>query len=115
MNSRKASRLHAGRLQAIALTFCAGLVFSGAVCAQSSIGEDVCQIITTLLPEVRTYQPEGARAQLVMAVADKFDYDAATLRQVIAEVDSATTASCPKEREALLDILKMETLAEALS
>lgn len=80
-----------------------------------SVAAGVCSVMVKLLPEVRTYKPEGARAQLVMAVAERFDYDAAKLRQVRAEVDAATTASCPKEREAMLGVLKMKTLAEALS
>lgn len=80
-----------------------------------SVAAGVCPILAKLVPEVRTFKPEGARAQLVMAVAGRFEYDAATLRRVKAEVDAATTASCPKDREAMLGILKMKSLAEALS
>lgn len=50
-----------------------------------------------------------------MAVAEKFDYDAAKLKQVKAEIDKVTTASCLKDREAMLGILKMKSLAEAVS
>jgi hypothetical protein len=50
-----------------------------------------------------------------MAVAEKFDYDAKTLRQVKAEIDQATTATCPKDREGMLGILKMKSLSEAVS
>ena len=115
MNSQKAGRLLlAQNACAFAVLAVAQLALPTSAHAQS-VAAGVCPIMVKLLPEVRTYKPEGARAQLVMAVAEKFDYDAAKLRQVRAEVDAATTASCPKEREAMLGVLKMKTLAEALS
>lgn len=83
--------------------------------ADSSLGTALCAVLKTLTPEVKSYKPEGARAQLVMAVAEKFDYDAAKLKQVKAEIDKVTTASCPKDREAMLGIVKMKSLAEAVS
>lgn len=83
--------------------------------ADSSIGTTLCAVLKKLTPEVKTYKPEGARAQLVMAVAEKFDYDAVKLKQVKAEIDKVTTASCPKDREAMLGIVKMKSLAEAVS
>ncbi len=115
MNSQTASRVLIGRFSALALVGSAVLATTLTVRAQSPVGAALCPIITKLLPEVRTYKPEGARAQLVMAVAEKFDYDAVKLRQVRAEADAGTTASCPKEREAILGIMKTKTLAEALS
>ena len=107
--------MHRGRWRRRALITAGLLAGSSSGMGQSQVGAAVCPILAQLLPEVRTYTPEGARAQLVMAVATQFDYDAATLRQVRAEVDAGTTASCPKEREAILGMLKMKTLAEALS
>jgi len=83
--------------------------------AESALGPSLCAVLKKLLPEVKSFKPEGARAQLVMAVAEKFNYDAKTLRQVKAEIDQATTASCPKDREAMLRILKMKSLSEAVS
>lgn len=83
--------------------------------ADSALSAPLCAVLKKLLPEVRSFKPEGARAQLVMAVAEKFDYDAKTLRQVKAEIDQATTATCPKDREGMLGILKMKSLSEAVS
>lgn len=88
---------------------------SGAHAADAALGAPLCSILKELLPEVKSYKPEGARAQLVMAVADKFDYDAVKLRQVKAEIDQATMATCPKEREAFLGVLKMPSLSDAVS
>jgi len=82
--------------------------------ADSALGAPLCAVLKKLLPEVRAFKPEGARAQLVMAVAEKFDYDAKTLRQVRAEIDQATTAACPRDRERMLGILKMKSLSEAV-
>lgn len=82
--------------------------------ADSSMGTALCDVLKKLAPEVKTYKPEGARAQLVMAVSEKFDYDAAKLKQVRAEIDKLTTASCPKDRETMLGIVKMKSLAEAV-
>jgi hypothetical protein len=76
--------------------------------ADSSLGNSLCAVLKKLVPEVKTYKPGGAGAQLVMAVSEKFDYDAAKLRQVKAEVDKATTVSCPKDCEAMFGIPKDE-------
>ncbi|MFT3820278.1 MAG: hypothetical protein QM750_22135 [Rubrivivax sp.] len=114
MNNQTAARAVTQRVCAVALLAVTQLQLASSASAQS-VAAAVCPIMVKLLPEVRTFKPEGARAQLVMAVAEKFDYDAATLRKVRAEVDAATAASCPKEREAMLDVLKKKTLAEALS
>ena len=107
-------RARAQSIFAIAVFLAAQPAFLPSANAQS-VAAGVCPVLAKLLPEVRTYKPEGARAQLVMAVAERFDYDAAKLRQVRAEVDAATTAACPREREGMLVVLKTKSLAEALS
>jgi hypothetical protein len=88
---------------------------SGLRAADSALGPPLCAVLKKVFPEVKTFKPEGARAQLVMAVAEKFDYDAVKLRQVRAEIDQATTASCARDREAMLGVLKMKSHAEAVS
>jgi hypothetical protein len=90
----------------------AGLVMP--VHAQSSLAAPLCGVLTQLLPEVKGYQPAGARAQLVMAVFDKLDGDNAKLRVAYNDIDKLTTASCPKERDAMLGIVKTKSLGEAL-
>ena len=114
MNSRQRSHSPTAQLFMVAVIALAQLGAAPLAQAQS-VAAGVCPILAKLVPEVRTFKPEGARAQLVMAVAEKFEYNAATLRRVKAEVDAATTASCPKDREAMLGFLKMKSLAEALS
>jgi hypothetical protein len=82
--------------------------------ADPALAAPLCGILKKLLPEVRGFKPEGARAQLVMAIAEKFNTEAAKLRQVKAEIDAATTAACPKEREGMLGVVRTKTLAEAV-
>ena len=82
--------------------------------ADKSLSTPLCGILKDLTPKVQTYRPEGAQAQLVMATARAFNYDPATLRRVQEEIDKVTTASCPKDREAMLAILKMQSLGEAV-
>lgn len=89
-------------------------VMAASSAAESTLGAPLCAVLKKLLPEVKSFKPEGARAQLVMAIAEKFDYDAGKLRQVKAEIDQATTAACAKERQGMLGILKMSSLAEAV-
>ncbi|MFO1311463.1 MAG: hypothetical protein U1F41_05290 [Burkholderiales bacterium] len=86
-----------------------------AFAADTALAAPICDTLKKLLPEVKTFKPEGARAQLVMALAEKFEYDGARLRRVKSDIDQVTTASCPKEREAMLSILKMKSLSEAVS
>jgi hypothetical protein len=82
--------------------------------ADKSLSTTLCSILKDLTPKVRTYRPEGAQAQLVMATAGAFNYDPATLRRVQEEIDKVTTASCPQDREAMLAILQMQSLGEAV-
>ncbi len=98
---------------AVAALGCLGAA-PAARAADQTLAAPLCEILKQLLPEVRGYKPEGARAQLVMAVAERFDYNAARLRQVRTDVDAVTTTACAKDREAMLGILKMKSLSEAL-
>lgn len=88
------------------------LVFAPCVYAAESMGPSLCAVLKELIPEVKTYQPAGAKAQLVMALAEKYETD--DLHQVWAKIDQATSASCSKERETMLGIVKTKSLAEAL-
>jgi hypothetical protein len=88
------------------------LVFPPLVHAADPMGPSLCAVIKELIPEVKTYLPEGARAQLVMALVEKYEND--ELHQAWAQIDEATSASCPAEREAMLGIVKTNSLAEAL-
>lgn len=80
--------------------------------AANSLGPSLCAVLRELIPEVKTYQPAGAKAQLVMALAEKYETD--QLHQIWAKIDQATSASCSKERETMLGIVKTKSLAEAL-
>lgn len=88
------------------------LVFTPHVYAADVLSQSLCAVLKELIPEVKTYRPEGARAQLVMVLAEKYETD--QLRQVRAQIDQATSASCPKERETMLGIVNTKSLAEAL-
>jgi hypothetical protein len=88
------------------------LVFAPHAYAADPLGPSLCTVLKELIPEVKTYRPEGARAQLVMALADKYETD--QLHQVWSKIDQVTSASCSKERETMLGIVKTKSLAEAL-
>ncbi len=87
-------------------------MFAPHVYAADSFGPSLCAVLKELIPEVKTYQPAGAKAQLVMALAEKYETD--QLHQVWPKIDQLTSASCPKERETMLGIVKTKSLAEAL-
>ena len=74
------------RLRHAATAAALALATTASPAAESALSAPLCGIVKKLLPEVRTYKPEGARAQLVMAVGEKFDYDGIKLRQVKAEI-----------------------------
>jgi hypothetical protein len=88
------------------------LVFAPHVYAADSLGPSLCAVLKELIPEVKTYRPEGAKAQFVIALAEKYEPD--ELHQVWAKIDQATSASCSKERETMLGIVKTKSLAEAI-
>ena len=88
------------------------LVSASHVYAADQFGPSLCALLKELIPEVKTYEPAGAKAQLVMALAEKYETD--QLHQVWPKIDQVTSASCPKERETMLGIVKTKSLAEAL-
>jgi hypothetical protein len=105
---------HSHRLS-LSFVFAMACMCAPAHAADPALAAPICDTLKKLVPEVRTYKPEGARAQLVMALADKFEYDGAKLRRVKADIDLVATTSCPKERDAMLQILKTKSLSEAVS
>ena len=101
----------------ISTAFClavavAVLSFVPHVYAAESMGPSLCAVLKELIPEVKTYRPEGAKAQFVIALAEKYEPD--QLHQIWAKIDQATSASCSKDRETMLGIVKTKSLAEAL-
>jgi hypothetical protein len=106
---KRSSRTNAGLSMALAISL---LALASPVSAADPTGASLCAVIKELIPQVKTYRPEGARAQMVMAFAEK--YETEQLRQVWAQIDPATSASCPKDRETMLGIVKTKSLADAL-
>ena len=74
----------------------------------------LCKVVNELAPQASQLSAIGTQAQLVMSIANAFDANAEALRQVVSEIDIVTTASCPASREALLKVLKMNSLQEAV-
>lgn len=88
------------------------LLPAGATQAAETAGQSLCALLKDLIPQVRTYRPEGARAQLVMALAEK--YEPEQLRPLWRQIDQETMATCPKDREVMLGIVNTKSLADAL-
>jgi hypothetical protein len=74
----------------------------------------LCKVINELAPQAPQLSAIGTQAQLVMAVASAFDANPEALRQVTSDIDTVAIASCPASREALLKVLKMNSLQEAV-
>ena len=111
MENKVAKSLGSGTALASALALSI-LAFAPRIHAADPLGPSLCAVLKELIPEIKTYRSEGARAQVVIALAEKYEED--ELRKVWAQIDQATTASCPKERETMLGIVKTASLAEAL-
>jgi hypothetical protein len=79
-----------------------------------SLAAPLCGVLKGVAPRTRGFEPEAARAQLVMSLGAAFDYDAARLKEVRAHIDELTSGACPKERELMLGNTKTKTLAEAV-
>ena len=74
----------------------------------------ICKVLNELAPHAPQLSAIGTQAQLVMLIASEFDANATALRQVTSEIDAIATASCPTARDALLKVLKMNSLQEAV-
>jgi hypothetical protein len=98
----------------LGVSLIAGTFLINNATAEANLADPLCSVLKELLPEVKDYMPAGARAQLVIATFEKFDGDPEALKRLRTEIDSATIAGCPKERDAMLGILKTATLAEGL-
>jgi len=89
-------------------------VASAAGSEPGSFAAPLCGVLKAVGPRTRGLEPEAARAQLVRAIAAAFDYDAARLKEVRAQIDQATLGACAKDREVVLVNTKAKTLAEAI-
>ena len=87
-----------------------------AFAADEKVSASLCEILKemNLSPEVKSYLPAGAKAQLVMATSEKFGDSPESFRDAWKSFDAVATERCPKERDAMLAVLKTKTLAEAL-
>jgi hypothetical protein len=95
--------------------FAAAALVAGAASADTgSLAAPLCGVLKGVGPRTREYEPEEARAQLVLSIAAAFDYDAAKLKQVRVQIDDVTAKACPKERDLMLGNTKTKTLAEAI-
>ncbi len=103
--------LVAATLPAIAIT----LMVPPSARAEAGLSEPICQILKRMLPEMKSYQPENARAQFVIEISEKVDYDTKNFALFKAEADKAATANCPKEREDMLSVLKLKALSETFN
>lgn len=74
----------------------------------------LCKVLNEIAPQAPSLSAVGTQAQLVMAVASAFDANPDALRQVISQIDTVATASCPASRDALLKELKMNSLQAAV-
>src|SRR5262245_2178946 len=90
-----------------------GFAAAAASADPGSLAAPLCGVLKGIAPKTRGFEPEAARAQLVMSIAAAFDYDAAKLKEVKLHIDEATKGACPKERELMLGNTKTKTLAEA--
>jgi hypothetical protein len=81
--------------------------------AEANYSEQVCPILKKVLPEVKTYEPAGARAHFVIEVVENVEEND-QLREFKAAADQVATKNCPKEREEMLAILKTKTLSEGM-
>lgn len=78
------------------------------------MSEKLCTVLNELAPQAPQLSAIGTQAQLVMSIASAFDANAVALQQVTAEIDNVATVSCPAARDALLKVLKMQSLQAAV-
>ncbi len=74
----------------------------------------LCKILNELAAEAPKLNAVGTQAQLVISIAAAFNSRADALQRVSAEIDAVTTAACPTSRDAVLKVLKMQSLREAV-
>ncbi|MBC7708612.1 MAG: hypothetical protein H7203_01010 [Rhizobacter sp.] len=76
--------------------------------------EKLCKVLNELAPQAPQLTAVGTQAQLAMSIASAFDVNAVALQQVADEIDIVAAASCPAARDALLKVLKMQSLQQAV-
>jgi hypothetical protein len=104
--------VHKPFLGMLAIAFLA-VSLPSAAAPSAWLGNEICAVLTTLVPEVQQFDPEAARQRFISAITMKFRDDPAKLRQVRASIDRETIATCRKERESLMKIMQTLSLSEA--
>ena len=90
---------------------------NGSASSKAAVGDmpaKLCKVLNELAPQAPSLSAIGTQAQLVMAIASAFDANPEALRIVSAEIDAVAIASCAAARDALLKVLKMNSLREAV-
>lgn len=84
-----------------------------AVASAADTAERLCPILKSIAA-AGGGMPEMVQANLVMAVAEAWDYDHDALMAVLDDADAATGAACPQDRAAVLAATGKPTLTEAM-
>ena len=82
--------------------------------AVSDLAQPLCDALRSVLPKVGTYPHPGARGLLISAISEAFEHDPERLMKVQDQIDAVTSVNCPSERDGILSVLKMKTLAQAV-
>jgi hypothetical protein len=82
--------------------------------AADELSDRICPILEKVETHSAGQAPFAVQANLVMEVAGAYDFKPEALQNVLANVDAATTAACPKLRESILKQLQMDSLQSAM-
>ena len=90
------------------------MVVSSVRAQDNELATPLCEALKGVLLEFSVAHHAGARSRLVATISEAFHHDPVELFKVQDQIDAVTTASCPLERDRLLTVLKIKTLAQAL-
>ena len=96
------------------LPLAAAVCLAAAAAQADAMSDKLCPILQKTVTDTAGAIPEFAQAQLVMSVADAYDYDPDALQVVLDQADASTTAACPDARTAVLAAVQKATLTDAM-
>ncbi len=97
-----------------AAVLCCLLLLSACAAAADDISPRVCPILERVSREGNGKAAIAVQVNLISEVAAAYEFKPEPLQAILANVDAATLKACPEARAAVLKLVGMETLEQAM-
>ena len=96
------------------VALCCLVFLSACTAATDDISQRLCPILEKISTESGGKAAIAVQTRLITEVADAYQFKQEPLNVVLDDADASTTKACPDARAAVLKLVGMETLRDAM-